>query len=70
MTVVVKLLLQRLGQMQNEPETLTKKVFDGWVHSYHRGAGWYALHSAPIIGINRAAQEYWLHKNAEEQNNV
>jgi len=53
-----------------EPETLTKKVIDGWVMSYHRGAGWYALYSAPIIGINTAAQEYWLRKNKEELNNV
>jgi len=49
--------------MQTEPETLTKRVIDGWVMSYHRGAGWYALHSAPIIGINTAAQEYWLKQN-------
>jgi hypothetical protein len=49
--------------MQTEPETLTKRVIDGWVMSYHRGAGWYALHSAPIIGINTAAQEYWLRQN-------
>jgi len=49
--------------MQNEPETLTRRVIDGWVMSYHRGAGWYALFSAPIIGINEAAQEYWLKQN-------
>ena len=55
--------------MEQEPETLTKKVIWGWVCSYHRGAGWYALHSAPIIGINQAAQEYWLRKNEEEYTN-
>ena len=43
-----------------EPKTLTRKVIHGWVCSYHRGSGWYALFSAPIIGINEAAQSYWL----------
>jgi len=53
--------------MQDEPKTLTRKVIGDWVMSYHRGAGWYALFSAPIIGINQAAQEYWLKRNAEEK---
>lgn len=53
-----------------EPKTGDKTVTAGWVMVYYRGAGWYALHSAPIVGINQAAQAYWMRKNNEEQNNV
>lgn len=50
--------------MQDKPEDGTKIVSWGaWVEVYRRGVGWTVLHSAPTIGINTAAQEYWLKRN-------
>lgn len=47
--------------MTTEPEDGTKVVaYGSWVMVYRRGVGWVALHSAPRIGINEAAQSYWL----------